>query len=352
MRIGLYGMPTAGKTFILDKIDFLDVIVGSKLLREYDPDFDKRDEEGREKDRKAVAELMLQRDNFIMDGHYAFGDEIAFTEEEGQMYDIYLYLYVAPEIIRERMKSSAKNQKYLKHDIELWQQREMDGLREYCHKNCKDFYVIDNPPENKSEDYSNVIEFLKQIVNGYSCAEFARDCAADILKLTDSQTIYLFDGDKTLTIEDSSKKIMGYTTNIYDGNYYTGYQTWKQYREFENYRPMLAPISSLQMNLELVGKLNESSFILTSGNESIWNVISNNLNVSCFSGNQMSAETKAYIVKYLKAAGRRVVAYGDGMNDYYMLREADSGYLVARPDGSLSRSLNSKNLEGITIVHT
>lgn len=88
MRIGLYGMPTAGKTFILDKIDFLDVIVGSKLLREYDPDFDKRDEEGREKDRKAVAELMLQRDNFIMDGHYAFGDEIAFTEEEGQMYDI------------------------------------------------------------------------------------------------------------------------------------------------------------------------------------------------------------------------------------------------------------------------
>ena len=43
MRIGLYGMPTAGKTYIMDRIDFIEVLVGSKLLREYDPDFDNRD---------------------------------------------------------------------------------------------------------------------------------------------------------------------------------------------------------------------------------------------------------------------------------------------------------------------
>ena len=43
MRIGLYGMPTAGKTFIMDRIDFMEVIVGSKLLRQYDPDFDTLD---------------------------------------------------------------------------------------------------------------------------------------------------------------------------------------------------------------------------------------------------------------------------------------------------------------------
>ena len=60
MRIGLYGMPTAGKTYILDRIDFIDVIVGSRLLREYDPDFDRRDESGKEKDRREVAELLLR----------------------------------------------------------------------------------------------------------------------------------------------------------------------------------------------------------------------------------------------------------------------------------------------------
>ena len=40
MRIGLYGMPTAGKTYILDKVDFLEVMSGSVLLREICPTFD------------------------------------------------------------------------------------------------------------------------------------------------------------------------------------------------------------------------------------------------------------------------------------------------------------------------
>ena len=92
MRIGLYGMPTSGKTHILDRIDFIEVFVGSNLLREYDPDFDKQPEHIREQDRKAVANIMLSKKDFIMDGHYAFGDTIAFTEEEGNMYDVYLYL--------------------------------------------------------------------------------------------------------------------------------------------------------------------------------------------------------------------------------------------------------------------
>ena len=100
MRIGLYGMPTAGKTHILDQLDFIEVVVGSRLLREYDPEFDSRDEAGREQDRKAVAQLMMAKETFIMDGHYAFGDEIAFTEDEGKMYDVYLYLYVSPDIIK------------------------------------------------------------------------------------------------------------------------------------------------------------------------------------------------------------------------------------------------------------
>ena len=40
MRIGLYGLPTAGKTYILDKINFIDVVSGSRMLRELCPDFD------------------------------------------------------------------------------------------------------------------------------------------------------------------------------------------------------------------------------------------------------------------------------------------------------------------------
>ena len=110
MRIGLYGMPTSGKTHVLDQIDFMEVVVGSRLLRELDPDFDKRNEAGRERDREELARLMSQKDGFIMDGHFAFGNEIAFTEKDGEMYDAILYLYVAPEILRERILDSDNGQ--------------------------------------------------------------------------------------------------------------------------------------------------------------------------------------------------------------------------------------------------
>lgn len=76
-----------------------------------------------------------------MDGHYAFGDTIAFTEEEGNMYDVYLYLYIEPAVLRNRIKNSPKNQKYAHYDVEKWQSREIDGLREYCHKHNKDFML-------------------------------------------------------------------------------------------------------------------------------------------------------------------------------------------------------------------
>ncbi len=350
MRIGLYGMPTAGKTYILDQLDFIDVIVGSKLLREYDPKFDSRDEAGRERDRKEVAKLMLEKETFIMDGHYAFGDEIAFTEEEGRMYDIYLYLYLSPNVLRQRMADSTKNKKYLKYDIEQWQQKEISGLRNYCHANNKDFYVIDNPPENTFTDVQTIIEFIHDIVNGYSCVKYAKRCTENILQKSQTNTIVLLDGDKTLTIEDTSGTVFGYKTHLYDGNFYTGYQAWKQNKEFEQYAfEELAEIP-VHLNTKVLKALTEDSFILTSGHERIWRYIAGQLEIEFYYGIEMSAETKLYITKGLQEAGKKVVAYGDGMNDYFMLMQADEGYLVKKENGTISRSLRGKITEGLICV--
>lgn len=351
MRIGLYGMPTAGKTYILDRVDFLEVVVGSRLLREYDPDFDKQPEYVREKDRRDVAKIMMSKGSFIMDGHYAFGDTTAFTDEEGEMYDIYLYLYIDPTIIRKRMQESDKNRKYLKYDIEEWQKREIDGLRTYCHLHNKDFYVLDNPPKNYNEDADTVVSFIREIYDGYSVSKFAEYCAEDILRKSIADTVILLDGDKTLTIEDSSNKVFGYTTHIYDGNFYTGYQTWKQYNEFTNYTiPDIVGIP-VNLNSKVYEEIrNKDAFILTSGNEKIWQTISDQIGVPAYFGKQMAAETKLYVVKLLQASGKSVIAYGDGMNDYYMMKQADHGYLITKPDGRISRSLKGRSLEGITIV--
>ena len=349
MRIGLYGMPCSGKTYILDQLDFIDVFVGSKLLREYDPDFDNRNEAGKMQDRKNVANIMIAKDHFIMDGHYAFGDKVAFTEEEGTMYDVYLYLFISPEIIRSRMEHSPKNKKYLKYDIEKWQKCEIEKLRQYCHEHDKDFYVIDNPPGNRFKSVELIISFIREITKGFSSFEFAKKCATDILTNTTAETIVLSDGDKTLTYEDSSFKIFGYTTNLFDGNFYTGFQSWKQWIEFSNFK--LSNNSDLPIHLrkELIEE-EYPLFILTSGHNLVWTQLVKKFNAKFYYGNMMSAEAKYFITKILQNSGRKVIAYGDSMNDYYMLKQADIGYLIRKKDGSISRSLIGRDIGGIKLV--
>lgn len=116
MRIGLYGMPTSGKSYILNQIDFLEHVDGSKGLREQVLNFDALGREGKKQVRREYAMKLAAKPSFIMDGHYAFGDEIAFTEEDGRLYDTFLYLYISPEILAERMSVSKKNKKYLVFD--------------------------------------------------------------------------------------------------------------------------------------------------------------------------------------------------------------------------------------------
>jgi len=350
MRIGFYGMPTAGKTFILDRIDFLEVVVGSKLLRQYDPEFDKRDEAGRKKVRRDLANIMLLKEEFIMDGHYAFGNETAFTEEDGNMYDVYLYLYVDPIILEQRMAASPKNSRYLNFNIAVWQNEEINNLRAYCHKHNKDFYVIDNPPENSFDDVSDVIEFIRAIKNGYSCIAFAQKCAADILAQSSDDNVVLLDGDKTLTIEDSSNQVFSYTTHLYDGNFYTGYQVWKQSKEFRQYIIPQITEMPVHINEKVLAQIGSNACILTSGHEMIWSYISDYLHIPFFCGVQMSAETKLFITKFLQAAGKTVTAFGDGMNDYYMMKAANKGYLVTKQNGSISKSLEKRDLEGLILV--
>lgn len=183
MKIGLYGMPTSGKTYILEKIDFMEVIAGSTLLRQHDPLFDERDEQGRDKTRSEIATLLMEKESFIMDGHYAFGDEIAFTEQDGKLYDAFIYLYINPSILKERMMRSSKNRKYASYDIEKWQLNEINELRAYCHKHNKDFYVIDHPTKNTNVDSEIVVQFIYDIFKGFSCHNLAERIALKFLVL-------------------------------------------------------------------------------------------------------------------------------------------------------------------------
>ncbi len=320
------------------------------MLREICPGFDSKDEAGKGTVRQQLVDLLANTDTFIMDGHYSFGDKVAFTESDGRLYDAFLYLYIAPEVLRERMEASERNRKYLSYDIAVWQKSEIERLREYCHENGKDFYVIDNPTENRFDDISDVIDFIRAVINGYSCVSLADRCAKDILSKSSSDTVTIMDGDKTITIEDSSNRVFGYSTHLYDGNFYTGYQSWKQGKEFEQYSFEDLTQMPVSLNEKVCRAIDGNTYIFTSGHERVWEFISRKLGIPYYFGTEMSAETKLYVTKKLQEAGKRVVAYGDSMNDYYMLKQADEGFLVTKQDSSISRSLKGKDLEGLKLV--
>lgn len=47
MRLGLYGLPAAGKTYILDRINGIKVFHGSDMLFDINKDFYHMDEKGK-----------------------------------------------------------------------------------------------------------------------------------------------------------------------------------------------------------------------------------------------------------------------------------------------------------------
>ena len=349
MRLGLYGLPAAGKTYILDRINGIKVFHGSEMLFDINKDFYHMDEKCKKDVRKELANTLLKEDNFIMDGHYSFGDNMVFTKEDGKLYDAFLYLYIEPEVLKLRMEKSSKNGKYLKFDIEKWQNTEIEKLREYCHEHDKDFYVIDNQDLGYFDDIDTVLKFIYAVSDGFSCVNFAKEAANDILSMLDFTDITITDGDRTLIREDSSS-LIGYKTNIFDGNFYTGFQSFVHHENMMKYTnaSKKLPISEITYN-DFVLKHMDNGFVLTSGQPDIWKNISEKIKRPVFFGNQMSSDTKFFITKFLQK-NRNVRAFGDSMNDYFMLKRADEAFLIAKPTGALSSSLKNRNLEGIQIV--
>lgn len=349
MRLGLYGLPAAGKTYILDRINGIKVFHGSDMLFDLDKDFHNTDENGRKAARKELANSLLKKDDFIMDGHYSFGDNVVFTKEDGKLYDAFLYLYIEPEVLKSRMEKSSKNGKYLKFDIKKWQNNEIEKLREYCHENNKDFYVIDNQDLGYFDDIDTVLKFIYAVSDGFSCVNFAKEAANDILSMSDFTDITLTDGDRTLIREDSSS-LIGYKTHIFDGNFYTGFQSFLHHENMMKYTNASKKLKVPEFTYnDFVLKHMDNGFILTSGQPDIWENISKKIKRPVFFGNQMSSDTKFFITKFLQK-NKKVRAFGDSMNDYFMLKRADEAFLIAKSTGVLSSSLKNRDLEGIHIV--
>lgn len=351
MKYVLYGLPCAGKTTLLSKLS-IPVIHGStELNRMASGNFKELSDDKKVELREKYAELLSQRnDSFISDGHYSFLDEVVFTEADGNLYDVFMYLYCGPESIAQRIRVSPKNERFSTLAVERirkWQNYEIESLRKECHNRCKDFYVIH---EATSTDLQ---EFIEKIENGFSSYALATNIVDRITSIYSAPCeLHIVDGDKTIIEKDSfMASTDNYITHVFDGNFYTGYQSLKFTQEIETLKYNTDILAELSLNDAVFSKIADKNYIvLSSGIPFLWDKLSEIHGLKNVIANTLiSADTKFFVVRLLQSKGYRVISYGDGKNDYYMLKQADIGYLYI---GSyLSRSLRDADMKGICLIY-
>lgn len=354
MRIALYGLPCAGKTTLMDNLSGIKTVNGSETLKSLcNGTFSELTEDEKATVRIKYTEYLCSLDDKIIvsDGHYSFLDKVVFTEQDGDVYDVFIYLYCNAEILKKRYEISIKNDKYRDLSvarIENWQQFEIENLRRECHNRNKDFYVI------KSDDITadKLSAFIHNINSGYSSFELAKKLISEICeKYPEPCHIHIVDGDKTAIIEDSFRVCSNHKTKVFDGNFYTGYQTYCFAKETESLQYDFSKLFSVTLNSDIWNSVkNENYIILSSGITVLWDKLSSLFGFTNVYANPLiSADTKYYVTKLLKQKGYIVTAYGDSKNDLYMLKEADTGYLFIGKQ--ISRSLYNSDLNGLNYIY-
>lgn len=351
MKYVLYGLPCAGKTTLMSGLT-IPVIHGSaELNRMASGRFSVLSNHEKNALRIRYAEqLKAKTGTFISDGHYSFLENVAFTDTDGNLYDVFIYLYCMPEVISERLKDSDKNSKFAKISVEhirKWQNFEIENLRVECHKRSKDFYVV---KDITSEELQS---FIDKIGKGFSPRKLAEDIAEKIMQIYPKPCdIHICDGDKTIIEQDSfSVCTSGHITSVFDGNFYTGYQAFQFTEEVENLRYDTQKLSSVELNNRIFDKVTDRSYvILSSGIKMLWERLAKQFSLkNVIADTLISADTKFFVVKLLQEKGYTVTAYGDGKNDLYMLKQADHGYLYIGK--YLSRSLRDSDLSGVKLIY-
>ena len=351
MKYGLYGLPCSGKTTLMSGLE-TPIIHGSyELNRMSSGRFSNLPDDEKAALRiKYAEELKSRKDSFLSDGHYSFLNEVVFTQSDGELYDVIIYLHCEPEIIKERLKNSSKNERFssLSTDqIREWEDFEIENLRRECHDRNKDFYVVYDITSAKLQD------FIDRIEQGFSSFTLAKDIVSSIrMRYPDSVELYICDGDKTIVNQDSFRLCTNnHVTHVFDGNFYTGFQSLQFNAETSDMWYNSSMLTDITINKTIYDIISDKPyFVISSGIPELWQKIALKFGFkNCIANTLISADTKYYIVKLLQKQGYTVFAYGDSKNDLYMLKQADKGYLYI---GSyISRSLKGTDISGITLLY-
>ena len=140
-------------------------------------------------------------------------------------------------------------------------------------------------------------------------------------------------------------------TKIFDGDFYTGYQSFLFEKELQTASIDKSKIAEITINNEVYDIVASNNYVvLSSGIKALWSDIANAKNFgTIFASPYISADVKYYVVKQLREHGYTIFAYGDSKIDLYMLREADKGFLYIGK--RISRSLKNESLSGLVPIY-
>ena len=363
MKIGVYGLPCAGKdTFnykFIRQFNFFIAIKGSSNLdviamEKYSKYFKDLDDGKQAKIRRHFARCTLKStDNLIIDGHFCFPKEDGYltvlTDNDVKLYDIFIYLKVDPKTLHSRIAESEKNKLYQKlsiEDIKKWQNKEIEDLRDIAFNNHKEFLVL-------GQEYSESYKFLDLYLyyhTYFNAMEIAKRYIEEIKKLNcKNRKIAILDCDRTVSVEDTTISYFDLNRgnksklkDIFDGDIYTVYQFYKQQDLYKKFKiiPAHTDYEYNDLVLKQIDKLKKYNYTvvgLTSGIYEIWkNINEQNNFFTALLGNDLNGEeigivsdfVKGYICELLKKQGYKVTAIGDSMCDIYMLEES-KGFIFA-----------------------
>ena len=196
------------------------------------------------------------------------------------------------------------------------------------------------------------VDGISAIHDKYRCGTHERVICNQIMEQFNKQDIlYMVDGDKTIITQDSYRFCCNGKTKIFDGDFYTGYQSFLFEKELQTASIDKSKIAEITINNEVYDIVASNNYVvLSSGIKDLWSDIANAKNLGAiFASPYISTDVKYYVVKQLREHGYTVFAYGDSKIDLYMLREADKGFLYIGK--RISRSLKNESLSGLVPIY-
>lgn len=363
MRVCVYGLPCAGKDYLIESLN-VPSVKGSSYLQDISGDrFGELSEEDKRRCRKKLIEHLrtFDSDNLFIDGHFAFPDEsgykLAFTEEDGEFYDVFIYLDTPVDVIYDRIQSSEKNTVYSELDeiaLSEWKEFEITGLRDECFRRRKEFIILNG-------EHDDHVMFINRLLEGSvrSSVDVARIIANDILSKSDNQIICLLDCDKTVAINDTTNdlvqgKDLERRKKMFSGDRYSIYQFDVVERLYVGQECLSDMKHSASEGVIIsdslvsdIQSINEATIVgLTAGFRDVWSKISQDIGffdqiygLDVEENIVVTQFVKGFVVENLRKAGKYVIAAGDSIVDLYMLLSSDRAYAISHK--SINDSLRS-----------